>query len=90
MIFLIGDDAVITDMPDGTVCIVRHAMGGKLVRHSIKSEYKAEDIAFWMAGQNTALAQEAFPKMSDADREFLISGITPEEWARIFKPGNEE
>jgi hypothetical protein len=90
MIFLIGDNIIVNDMPDGTVCVVRHDMHGKVVRHSIKSEYKADDIAFWMAGQNMALAQEAFPNMSKEDREFLISGITPEEWARIFKPGNEE
>ena len=29
------------------------------------------------------LAQLAFPHLSADDREFLISGITPEEWAEF-------
>ncbi len=28
----------------------------------------------------TALIQDAFPHLSDNDREFLLTGITPEEW----------
>jgi len=32
------------------------------------------------------LAQDAFPELSAAEREFLISGITPEEWAEAFPP----
>lgn len=39
--------------------------------------------------------QDAFPNMSKDDREFLISGITPEEWNKLFveetlDKGNEE
>jgi len=34
------------------------------------------------AHRNGALAQNAFPHLSPPDREFLISGITPAEWAR--------
>jgi hypothetical protein len=29
-------------------------------------------------------AQEAFPYLSDGDREFLISGFSPEGWKQIF------
>ena len=28
--------------------------------------------------------QEIVPELSSEDREFLISGITPEEWHKIF------
>ncbi len=41
--------------------------------------------ARWKAG---ALIQDAFPTLSADDREFIMTGITPEEWAEIF--GEEE
>ena len=33
---------------------------------------------------NGALAQDAFAHLSVDDREFIISGITPEEWDDLF------
>ena len=36
-----------------------------------------EQLREWREG---ALIQNAMPHLSDDDREFLISGITPEEW----------
>ena len=35
------------------------------------------------------LVQDAFPQLSDDAREFLISGITPEEWNAAFPKGDE-
>ncbi len=32
-----------------------------------------------------ALIQKAFPEMSSDDREFLMTGISPEKWDRLFK-----
>jgi len=32
-----------------------------------------------------ALAQEAFPHLSAEDREFIISGATPEEWKELME-----
>jgi len=34
------------------------------------------------------LIQDAFPALSSDDREFILTGITPEEWQEIF--GDEE
>lgn len=34
---------------------------------------------------SSELIQDILPHLSDDDREFLISGITPEEWADTFK-----
>lgn len=31
--------------------------------------------------------QDAFPHLSRAEREFLISGVTPEEWREMFGDG---
>lgn len=36
------------------------------------------------------MAQEAFPNLSAADREFLISGISPEGWALMSANMDEE
>lgn len=36
-----------------------------------------------------ALIQDAFPEMSKDDREFLISGYSPEGWAQAFGTGEE-
>ena len=33
--------------------------------------------------------QEIFPELSNEDREFLMTGITPEEWAAAFGGGDE-
>lgn len=39
----------------------------------------------WRSG---TLIQDAFPTLSIEQREFLMTGITPDEWARAF--GEEE
>ena len=44
------------------------------------------DIAKWLA--DGTLVQDAFPQLSDSAREFLMSGITPEEWDATF--GDDE
>lgn len=41
-----------------------------------------EQIYAW---QNGALIQEAMPNLSADDREFIMTGITPEVWDAIFK-----
>lgn len=36
------------------------------------------------------LLQEAFPQLTAAEREFIKTGITPEEWERyVSDPGDE-
>lgn len=34
----------------------------------------------WSAYERGDLIQRAFPHLSDADREFILTGITDEEW----------
>lgn len=46
-----------------------------------------EQLDAWMSG---VLIQDAMPDVSADEREFLISGITPEEWAEEFKNDQEE
>lgn len=40
-----------------------------------------EQLIAWRSG---TLIQNAMPQLSPEDREFLISGITEEEWADVF------
>ena len=38
-------------------------------------------FARWMNGE---LIQKAFPMLSPEEREFIMNGITPEEWDDVF------
>jgi hypothetical protein len=41
----------------------------------------SEQIAMWQGGK---LIQHVMPHLNSGEREFLISGITPQEWDEIF------
>lgn len=34
---------------------------------------------------NQGLIQDIFPQLSDSDREFILSGMTDEEWDEIYE-----
>ena len=42
----------------------------------------SEQLAEWTAGKNI---QDVMPELSADDREFLMTGITPEEWNDTFR-----
>ena len=50
-------------------------------------EMTREQIALYTS-EHRPLIQDIFPEMNDEDREFLMTGITPEEWNKVF--GNKE
>lgn len=41
-----------------------------------------EQYDLWLGGE---LVQDAFPNLSADDREFIMTGITPDEWDETFK-----
>ena len=41
-----------------------------------------EDMALWEGG--FIALQEAMPYLNDTDREFILTGITQEEWNQAF------
>ena len=41
----------------------------------------------WFRG---ALIQDVFPKATPEEREFIVSGLTPEVWDKIFGESEEE
>lgn len=45
-----------------------------------------EQIERWRAGE---LIQNVFPHLTPDEREFLMTGITPDEWAATFKNAEE-
>ena len=48
-----------------------------------------EQIQNWQ--KSGKLVQEVFPNLTAAEREFLMTGITPEEWDRLVaSPEDEE
>jgi len=46
-------------------------------KHARIIDYDDEDMAAWEAGE---LIQNAFPYLSSSEREFLMTGITDQEW----------
>lgn len=40
-------------------------------------------VSVWQSG---TLIQNAFPTLSAGEREFIKTGITPEDWERTFGP----
>lgn len=46
-----------------------------------------EQIELWEEGMHI---QDAAPHLSDADREFLMTGITAEEWDEAFPDDEDE
>ena len=85
--------SVATDA-DGNVYVTCPDMRGRVVTHAIATkEYTPLDISIYLhnrqEGRYVPLIQDAFPKMSAEDREFLITGITPTEWNKIFGDNKE-
>ena len=52
--------------------------------HTMVLNMDWEDYAAWING---ALIQEALPYLTPHEREFLLTGITQEEWEKMFKKG---
>lgn len=61
------------------------AFSGK--EHTREIAITEEQMARWKAGE---YIQTAAPNLSADDREFLISGATPEEWEAAFGGDTEE
>jgi len=47
-----------------------------------------EQMDRWQSGRE--LIQNVFPHLSPEQREFLMSGATPEEWDELFPEEDEE
>ena len=50
--------------------------------NSMEIEVTQEQLSSWESG---VLIQNAMPNLSADEREFIMTGITPEEWDSAFK-----
>lgn len=53
-------------------------------------EIKCQQVQLDLYASGQYLIQDIFPMLSDDDREFIMTGITPEEWAETFSEEDEE
>lgn len=49
--------------------------------HTMNLDVTHQQINLWLQG---AHIQDVMPQLSPGEREFLISGIIPEEWESVF------
>lgn len=63
-----------------SIIAVLHENNKMMELNCTPAQYKQGIEAY----KNGALLQDAFPFLSDGEREFLKSGITPEEWDAMF------
>ena len=68
-----GDGSVRLSGP----CIITGKLFSVVVSLSAAHKYFVEN----------ALAQDAFPELSKPEREFLISGVSPEGWHELLREG---
>jgi hypothetical protein len=55
--------------------------------HTREIDCTDAQLAAWQGGMNI---QDAMPHLSADDREFLMTGITPEEWDETFGSDEED
>jgi hypothetical protein len=73
--------------PDGTATIIRYSMlTGKFNKAiMIMTE---EQYSNWK--DKRMMIQDALPHLDNEEREFLMTGYTPTDWAVMFPPGEED
>lgn len=55
------------------------------IEHTMDVPCTEEQVRKWLAG---SYIQDAMPNVPAELREFLMTGITPEEWAGLFGDGD--
>jgi hypothetical protein len=83
-------------LPDPQFDVVQIADGLTITRMSLFSRkmntmtlhISAYDFTRWRRGE--CMVQDAFPHLSADEREFLMSGATPAEWADVFADNGDE
>lgn len=57
------------------------------ILHEREIDITEEQLVRWAQGE---VIQKVAPHLSAADREFIISGSTPEEWNDLFQELDED
>jgi hypothetical protein len=61
--------------------ITKVSMLSKIER-SLDLDVTAEEIKAWKSGM---LIQDAMPRLNENEREFIMTGITAEEWEKHYE-----
>jgi hypothetical protein len=92
----IGPFTAVQVADDGKVWVTRQSLlSGNIETREIPT-YHPQTIAKWLEGRargiRNKMVHEEFPDLNNEDREFLLTGITPSEWANAFPPeqGDDE
>ena len=64
---------------------MRSGFSGK--EHVMPLDITPEQLKRWRDGE---LIQNVFPHLTPDEREFLMTGITPDEWKQMFPPEQED
>jgi hypothetical protein len=56
------------------------------IPHTMELPITKEQIARWQAG---TLIQRAMPQLTAAQREFMLTGCTQDEWQQFMDEGND-
>jgi hypothetical protein len=67
------------------VCLMRpNPVTGKTTTLLLNTTY--EKIERFLTKRNECpLVQEMFPELTDSEREFLLTGLGPDDWAAMWK-----
>lgn len=84
----VGDTKIIQGKHD-TVWLSRRSMLSNKLHTMNIAGTTMEAIALYLSGEDPRLVQDAFPLLSAEEREFIKTGITPEEWNKTFPPEEE-
>ncbi len=71
---------------DGALTITRTSMFTRK-KNTMTLPIRHVDLLHW--SQGGGLIQDVFPQLDAEQREFLMSGATPEEWAEVFAKEEE-
>lgn len=89
---MIGDIRVIRGKYDTVFVSRRSFVSGKL--HTMSLAVDHTHLVGWLqdraSGMHTKLIQEEFPHLNDEEREFLLTGITGQEWVATFPPEEDD
>ena len=70
-----------------TITLIGSGSPPKKIETSHSIDSINQGYFFWYQGP---YIQDAFKIMSASEREFILSGVTPEEWAKLFPPDADE
>lgn len=80
------DTERLTFFQDGTALVIRYSnVSGKF--NKVTLPITEEMYNRWKVRHQ--LIQDVFPHLDKEEREFLMTGYTPDDWAKIFPPKEE-